>query len=75
MCGIAAAVTLVGRQEAQASAHHAHGGAQASNGTSTNGHDSRKKLDLELIESLKAIHHRGPDSSGRWVSDNGHVGL
>ena len=72
MCGIAAAVTLVGRRKAQASGD---GDAQASNGTSTNGHDPRKKLDLELSESLKAIHHRGPDSSGRWVSHNGHVGL
>lgn len=72
MCGIVAAVTLVGRREAQASGD---GDTQASDGTSTNGHDPREKLDLQLIKSLKAIHHRGPDSSGRWVSHNGHVGL
>ncbi|KAF8178136.1 putative asparagine synthase [Mycena galopus ATCC 62051] len=33
------------------------------------------QLSEQLAESLKKIAHRGPDSSGVYVSDNGRVGL
>jgi asparagine synthase (glutamine-hydrolysing) len=29
----------------------------------------------ELAAATRALHHRGPDDSGQWVSDDGHVGL
>jgi asparagine synthase (glutamine-hydrolysing) len=35
--------------------------------------DSLRKTDLQA--GLKALHHRGPDGTGIWVSQNGKTGL
>lgn len=34
----------------------------------------RRKLLLELEESLELIKHRGPDSRGQWISSDNRVG-
>lgn len=74
MCGITASITLAGRpgRGHQASGHH-H--VQISAQDSAKVKSAKDKLDLQLLKSLGSIQHRGPDSSGRWVSANGLVGL
>lgn len=32
-------------------------------------------LSKAVNESLDAIKHRGPDSNGQWISENGRVGM
>lgn len=34
----------------------------------------RAKLAKTVDQSLDTIKHRGPDSNGQWISDNGRVG-
>ncbi|CAK1359066.1 unnamed protein product [Cercospora beticola] len=36
---------------------------------------AKKSLSSQLTASLENIQHRGPDSSGRWVSEDGRVAL
>ena len=71
MCGVTAVITLAGRPRKQASRdHHVQLGVD----DSTKLNSVRDKLDSQLIESLASIQHRGPDSSGKWISANGLVG-
>jgi asparagine synthase (glutamine-hydrolysing) len=37
--------------------------------------DDGEQLSKALDESLKYIHHRGPDSKGQWISDHCRVGM
>ena len=72
MCGITAAITLAGRPGNQPPGDdHVQSDPQ----NSAKVRSARDKLDLQLINSLGSIQHRGPDSSGRWISANGLVGL
>lgn len=34
----------------------------------------KKQAIARLEESLEYIRHRGPDSTGTWISDNGRIG-
>ena len=35
----------------------------------------KKHLEERLAKSLEQIRHRGPDSTGTWISDDGRVGM
>jgi len=35
----------------------------------------KEKIKERLCESLEQIRHRGPDSTGTWISDDGRVGI
>ncbi|KAI1261174.1 asparagine synthase-domain-containing protein [Xylariaceae sp. FL1019] len=55
--------------------------APAVNGHSSNGHPNGDTngtagdLSADLKASVNLLNHRGPDDSGVWISDDGHVGL
>ena len=36
--------------------------------------DLRSKISKQLDESLDTIAHRGPDSRGKWISEDNRVG-
>ncbi|KAM4057774.1 asparagine synthase domain-containing protein [Hirsutella rhossiliensis] len=61
MCGISVIVALEG-----------HDGAQREKVVNS---DVRSKIVRELDESLEMIAHRGPDSRGQWISEDGRVAL
>ena len=61
MCGISVIVTLEG--------HRRNKDVNGVNG------DVRSKISRELDESLEMIAHRGPDSRGKWISDDNRVGI
>ncbi|KAL8935086.1 MAG: hypothetical protein Q9216_005593 [Gyalolechia sp. 2 TL-2023] len=60
-----------------------HGGAadhdskkrKLTNGVSSQHDHKPMSLEDQLESSLDAIHHRGPDSHGTWISPDGDVGL
>ena len=62
MCGITASIALVGRQDAPTNVFSANG-------------SSIGNLDRQLSNSLASIHHRGPDTSCKWISHDELVGL
>ena len=35
----------------------------------------RSSLSKTINDSLDTIKHRGPDSKGHWISENGRVGM
>lgn len=61
MCGISVVVALEG--------HSRDNGVNGVNG------EVRSKISRELDESLEMIAHRGPDSRGKWISDDNRVGI
>ena len=60
MCGISVIVTLDDHLRSKEA-------------NSVNG-DIRSKISEELEESLETIAHRGPDSQGKWISEDNRVG-
>lgn len=60
MCGISVIVALQG---------HLRG--KDVNGAND---DIRSKISTELDQSLEMIAHRGPDSQGKWISEDNRVG-
>ncbi|KAL8697617.1 MAG: hypothetical protein Q9201_007032 [Fulgogasparrea decipioides] len=84
MCGITVAVTLAGRsrynntKEAAADDLGANGDGKKrklTSGLSTRVDQQLTDLEDQLVSSLNAINHRGPDAHGTWVSSDGNVGL
>jgi asparagine synthetase B (glutamine-hydrolysing) len=66
MCGITCILSLASAQQ--------HGAAQQPINGERKGIAERGRLDKELDASFEQIKHRGPDSSGKWISDDGRVG-
>ena len=60
MCGISVIVALEG-----------HLGGKDVHGAND---DIRSKISKELDRSLAMIAHRGPDSQGKWISEDNRVG-
>ena len=60
MCGISVIVTLVGHLR----------GKEVNDVIG----DIRSKISDEMDESLETIAHRGPDSRGKWISEDNRVG-
>ena len=79
MCGITAVLNLASRHSEIGSANHrpldtgrkeeseVHG-SQSSN-------DVVGSLQHQINNSLDIIKHRGPDSHGSWISDDGKTGM
>ncbi|KAI0547808.1 asparagine synthase-domain-containing protein [Xylaria curta] len=66
MCGFSTCISLSGSNlNGHSSNNLCHG---ETNGASQN-------LAADLKASVDLINHRGPDDSGIWISENGHVGL
>lgn len=68
MCGITVAIKLAGRSGYCSAKTAATNGTNCTNGLSAN------HLEPQLASSLDAIHHRGPDSHGTWISPDGNIG-
>ncbi|KAL9055061.1 MAG: hypothetical protein Q9206_003291 [Seirophora lacunosa] len=75
MCGITAVVQLVG----PSGEFHANGDLESkrklADGVSYQHDPHSISVEEQLDRSLAAIDHRGPDSRGVWVSDDGNIGL
>ncbi|KAI4247619.1 MAG: hypothetical protein L6R42_009577 [Xanthoria sp. 1 TBL-2021] len=69
MCGITVAINLAGRSGYCSAKTAATNGTNRTNGLGAN------HLQPQLASSLDAIHHRGPDSHGTWISGDGNIGL
>ncbi|KAL8689443.1 MAG: hypothetical protein Q9218_004892 [Villophora microphyllina] len=84
MCGITAAIGLVGRFDYSKSIKAANGEPPAdrgskkrrlSNGVATPNEQTPNDLRGQLEKSLDAINHRGPDSHGTWMDSDETIGL
>ncbi|KAK3934671.1 asparagine synthase [Diplogelasinospora grovesii] len=77
MCGITVSIALSsGKVPSQASDHVNGRDIDEKTAISHNGHsDQHASLRDKLNRSLDLIAHRGPDSKGVWISENGAVGL
>ena len=42
---------------------------------SRNDHDRKQDISKRLNESFVCQKHRGPDSNGEWISEDGRVGM
>ncbi|TEA10017.1 Amidase chyE [Colletotrichum sidae] len=77
MCGISACLTLQPGQNFHT--EQLNGYARDTNGfvgSQANGNvEAAEDLRDQLGKSLEAIRHRGPDTQGVWISQDGYVGL
>lgn len=64
MCGISAIVSL----------HRSNGITSNDQSDRTDGSSNKEALTRQMQESLDTIKHRGPDSSGIWISDDEDIG-
>ncbi|KJZ74788.1 hypothetical protein HIM_05905 [Hirsutella minnesotensis 3608] len=62
MCGISVIVALEEARHVSQRTKHVNG-------------DARRESERALGESLEMIAHRGPDSRGTWISDDGRIAL
>ncbi|KAL8724215.1 MAG: hypothetical protein Q9181_006926 [Wetmoreana brouardii] len=84
MCGITVAVALAGRSSYNNAKDAATDDLDASgdgkkrkltNGLSSQLDQQLTNLENQLVSSLDAINHRGPDAQGTWISPDGNIGL
>ena len=79
MCGITAVLTLANRHSEIRTA--SHGPLDTERKEESEVHRSQSSnyvagsLEDQINNSLEIIKHRGPDSHGDWISDDGRVGM
>ena len=77
MCGITAVVTLARHQRTEPIDDPSRRPTDTNCDSSAEGNTSqarKERLAQQLTDSLGAIKHRGPDSQGQWVSNDGLIG-